>query len=132
MQIVSTAPTTAIPVTGDMTVNPGIWVRQILANPDKSKGKYTTVATETVTLGDMLNIWSEVTGRQGIYIQCSRKDYENLWGVAGDEITDQWDWAQIVSDWTAHVDYVSKEELGIKPEETPGLKATLESLKSLM
>jgi hypothetical protein len=32
-----------------MNITPGVWVRQILANPSVSQGKYASVAPETLS-----------------------------------------------------------------------------------
>ncbi|KAF2688511.1 NAD(P)-binding protein, partial [Lentithecium fluviatile CBS 122367] len=130
-QIVPTPPSARIPVAGDMTVTPGIWVRQILANPSLTHTKYANVAPETLSFGEMLDMWSEVTGRQGVYLQVSPQDYEKAWGVGGAELADQLVFGEQVADWNEGVQAVGMSELGIKEEEVPGLKATIEGLKAM-
>ena len=112
-----------------MGVNPGLWVRQILANPTKSLGKYANVAPEILSFGDILKVWSEVTGRQGVYVECSVEDFEKLWGVLGNELASQLKFGELVTDWNAGMKsgFVGPEELGIA--EAVGLKQALEALK---
>lgn len=114
-----------------MTVTPGIWVRQILANPDKCKGKYAMVATETLSMGGILNLWSDVTGKKGYYTEISNKVYEDLWGIGGAELYNQLRFGELVPDWITSYNFVSKEELGITSE-APGCKSAFESLKPFL
>ena len=115
-----------------MTVNPGIWVRQILANPSKTKGKYADVAPEILSFGEMLKIWSEVSGKDAEFIQCTAEEFTRLWGAAGDEMAQQLRFGEGVEGWHAHVPFVTMEELGIGEEEAPGIRRTLEGLKDLL
>jgi hypothetical protein len=80
----------------------------------------------------VIEIWNQVTGRQGVYVQSTPQDYEKMWGVGGKELADQLVFGEQVTDWTTGVEMVGMKELGIKQEEVPGLKATLEGLKALL
>ena len=123
-------PEALIPVAGDMAQTPGVWVRQILANPSLTHGKYANVAPEVLSFGEMLKIWSEVSGRRGVYVQASAKKFEEIWGVAGAELADQLVFGEVVSDWTVGLEMVGMEALGITKEDAPGFKATLEGFKA--
>jgi len=114
-----------------MTITPGVWVRQILANPSVSHGKYANVAPETLSFGEMLKIWGEVTGRQTVYFNVSPKEYEDAYGVGGAELGDQLVFGELVTDWETGLELVGMEELGIKKEEVPGLRATIEGFKAI-
>ncbi|KAJ4287573.1 hypothetical protein N0V90_012276 [Kalmusia sp. IMI 367209] len=129
VQIVPTPPDAVIPVSGDINITPGIWTRQIVANPDKTKGKYVDIAPETLSFGKMLEIYGEVTGRQTAYLQVSVKDFENVWGVGGKELADQLVFGEQFKSGWGSVNSVSKEDLGIKDDEWPGFRQTLEGLK---
>jgi hypothetical protein len=115
-----------------MNVNPGLWVRQILANPTKSLGKYANVKTEILSLEDILKVWSEVTGKQGVYVECSQEDYEKIWGVLGSEMASQLKFGEVVTDWNIGTKggFVGPDELGI--EGAVGLKGALEALKGML
>ncbi|KAF2183958.1 NAD(P)-binding protein [Zopfia rhizophila CBS 207.26] len=132
IQLLPTPSTAKIPVSGDMTVTPGIWVRQILANPSKSLGKYADVAPEILTFGEMMEMWSEVTGRQGIFVECSQEDFEKIWGPAGNEMAMQFKFGELLDDWHEGYDFVGMEELEIKAEEVPGFRKAIEGLKGLL
>ncbi|KAI8937499.1 hypothetical protein NX059_005217 [Plenodomus lindquistii] len=131
VQFVPTPADALVPTAGDLTVTPGIWVRQILANADKTRGKYAMVAPEVITFGEILKIWSEVSGKDSLYVEVSKQSFEDLWGIGGNEFGRQLHFGEVVPDWTAHLgsDYVSKEQLGIT-EQNIGVKAALESMKS--
>ncbi|KAH7077502.1 hypothetical protein BKA63DRAFT_508404 [Paraphoma chrysanthemicola] len=131
VQLLPTSENTPIQIAGDMTKTPGIWVRQILANPKQCKGKYAMVATETLPMGSILDIWSDVTGRKGYYTEISNKVYADLWGIGGAELYDQLKFGELVPDWITSYDLVSKEELGITSE-APGCKLAFESLKPFL
>ncbi len=129
IQILPNHPGVKTAVAGDMTVNPGIWVRQILAHPEKSKKKYADVAPEVLSFGEMLGIWAEVTGKQAVPVPMTKEDYVNIWGPGGAEMADQLAFQDTINDWHVGIDYVGMEELGIKKDEVKGCKAALEALK---
>lgn len=121
-----------IPVTGDMTITPGIWVRQILAYPEKSKRRYALVATEVLTFGEILKAWSEVTGRPSTYIHIGGKEFEEIWGVPGKELLDQLSFGEVAPDWPASSNTLSAEELGVTVDGTFGHRKAFESLKEFL
>jgi hypothetical protein len=86
VQIVASDPDAKVLLSGDMTVNPGIWVRQAIASAPRSYGKYTNVALEKWTFREMMNVWSEVTGHDGSVLQCTAEEWTELWGLAGKEV----------------------------------------------
>lgn len=120
-----------ISVAGDMAVTPGIWVRQILANPAKTKGRYAMVATEFLSFGEILRIWSEVTGRPSVYLEVGGKEYEEIWGVLGKELLDQLKFGELNPHWIDSYDALSAEELGITLDGAFGCRAAFESLKQV-
>ncbi|KAK7526383.1 uncharacterized protein IWZ02DRAFT_430468 [Phyllosticta citriasiana] len=120
-----------IPISGDMTVAPGVFVRQILANPSMTHGKYAAVCVEICTLDYLLKTWSEVTGKAGVFMEISVESFTELLGMAGQEAALQLKFGEEVPDWYDHVKdhFVTKEELGITTDEVPGFRASLEILK---
>jgi hypothetical protein len=38
---------------------------------------------DTISWEDAIKLWSEVTGRQVRFIQCSTEEFEKLWGPIG-------------------------------------------------
>ncbi|KAF4449344.1 NAD(P)-binding [Fusarium albosuccineum] len=73
-----TPKTTGIGISGDMTVTPGIWVRQILANPTLTLGKYASVEIEYLTYAEMVKIWSKVAGKRVVYLEVTPEEYEEF------------------------------------------------------
>ncbi|KAF2002445.1 NAD(P)-binding protein [Amniculicola lignicola CBS 123094] len=117
MQMVPTPATTRINVTGEMSTNPGIWVRQILAKPELTKGRYADCATDNLSFGEMVDQWSEVSGKQGVYVECSAEDFENIYGIGGKEFADQLKFNEVSTNWDESFDVLTMEELGISKEE---------------
>ncbi|KAF2144830.1 uncharacterized protein K452DRAFT_285154 [Aplosporella prunicola CBS 121167] len=131
---ITSKPSTTFPITGDVSVTVGTWVRQILAHPKKALGKYAIVHAEVVSFEKIAQDWSEVTGKPVVVVEFTSKEYEDLWGVLGVEINMQFKFCEVVSDWPSYLgsSYVSKEELDIKPEEARGLKYALEQIKTYL
>ncbi|KAL1638592.1 hypothetical protein SLS58_008805 [Diplodia intermedia] len=127
-----TKPSATIPVTGDVSVTVGVWVRQVLAAPDKTLGKYASVFTEVVSFEKMAQYWGEVTGKPAVFTEITAEGYEQIWGIAGRELAAQLKFGEQISDWHAHLGQllVSKEDLGISPEEAKGFKHALEQVKA--
>lgn len=119
------------PNSGDMNVSTGIWVRQILAKPNKTKGTYAGVFTEDLSWNEMLQIWSEVTGKPVQYVHCTTEEFNNIWGPAGEELCRQFKWSEMIPDWLTQTEnYVSKEDLEIT--EDIGFRKAIEGLKGMV
>lgn len=121
---------------GDMTKDPGVWARQILANPKLTHGKYAAVCTEIISLGEALSQWADVSGKKGVFVQIKPEVMSNLFGLAGEEAVTGVVFAEAVSDWFWHIKeqglFVSKEELGISMDEVSDFKRSLESVKQFL
>ena len=117
-----------------MDVNPGIVVRQILANPEKSKGRYATVWSETISMQKLLDIWSSVTGQETVYVEIEATAFATMWGPGGHELAEMFKFCEAVDDWTDHRkgELVSAEDLGINKGELVGMQQSLEKLKPLL
>jgi hypothetical protein len=119
-------------LSGDMTVNPGIWVRQVLATGEKAYGKYANVALEKWTFQQMIDVWSEITGRKGVFIETTIDAYTKLWGPAGNEVGLQFKYGEMCDPWDVDDTFITPEELSINAEEVVGFRGTLEGLKELL
>lgn len=103
-------------------------MRQIVAKPELTKGQPVDIAPEVLSFGEMLKIYGEVTGRQTAYLQVSVEDFTSVWGPPGKELADQFVFGeQFANGWGLSA--ITKEDLGIKDDEWPGFKETVESLK---
>ncbi|KAL1837787.1 hypothetical protein VTJ49DRAFT_3397 [Mycothermus thermophilus] len=125
-------PDSKILVAGDMTVNPGIWVRQILATAPAAEGKYTRIALERLSFREMMDGWSAATGRKGVIRQVSEEEWTRMWGVAGTELAWQFRFGEMCDPWAKREgdgkEFVGPEELGIDPKEVVGFEETVRGL----
>lgn len=115
-----------------MYVTPGIWTSAILSQPEKTLGRYASVAPEFKSFAEYLAIWSEVTGKRASFVQCSVEDFVKIWGPPGEEYALQLRWEEEVPDWTEAIkeNFVGMEELGISAEGI-GHRAALERIKGM-
>ena len=111
-----------------MTVNPGIWVRQALATGPASFGKYANVALERWSFQEMMDKWSEITGKRGLVVQVTEEAWTKLWGPAGTELAWQFKYGELCDPWEANDDFISAEELGIDAGEVVGFEGTIRGL----
>lgn len=129
-------PSTLYPMAGDMSKDPGVWARQILANPKISHGKYAAVCTEVVPLGKVLDTWSEVSGNKGIYVQVEPRIVSDMFGVPGEEFVTGVNFGVAVPDWWAQAKewglFLTMEDLGISKDEVSNLRQSLEAVKEFL
>ncbi|KAL2192650.1 hypothetical protein P885DRAFT_72845 [Corynascus similis CBS 632.67] len=132
IQVVATKPDAKILLAGDMTVNPGIWVRQALATGSAAFGKYANVALERWSFQQMIDKWSEITGKRALIIPVSEETWTKLWGPAGTELAWQFKFGELCDPWQVDgQDYISADELGIDAKEVVGFEGTLKGLASI-
>lgn len=131
VQIMPSRPDAKVLNSGDMSVNPGIWVRQILAKGASTFGKYSNVALEKLTFQEMMDIWSEVTGKKGVYINCTIDQYAAVWGPAGYELGLQFKYGEMVDPWEEREGHLGVKELGLDVNEVVGFRGVMEKLKLL-
>ncbi|RDI76646.1 hypothetical protein Vi05172_g13352 [Venturia inaequalis] len=119
-------------LSGDMTVNPGIWVRQALATGIKAYEKYANVALEKWTFQEMIDVWSEITGNRGVFVETTIDAWTKLWGPAGNELGLQFKFGEMCDPWEENDgDFISPKELGIDEKEVIGFRGTIEGLKHM-
>ena len=130
-----TPATALLPLTGDVTHNVGVFVRAILSHPAKTHGKYLCVKTETLTFQQILSIWSEVSGKEAVYIEVNFEEFEKLWGVFGVEMAMQYKFGEVAEgDWEILMRekglLVQPQEVGIEKGDLTDLRQTLEGMKA--
>ncbi|KAK3314481.1 hypothetical protein B0H66DRAFT_314073 [Apodospora peruviana] len=129
VQMMATDPHAKVLLAGDMTVNPGIWVRQALATGSKAFGRYANVALERWSFQDMMDKWCEICGKKGgVVVQVSEKVWAKFWGPAGTELAWQFQFGELVDPWAVGEKHISPEELGIDPAEVVGFEGTIRGL----
>ncbi|EUC32458.1 hypothetical protein COCCADRAFT_37630 [Bipolaris zeicola 26-R-13] len=134
--MIPAAPSTLYPMAGDMSKEPGIWARQILANPKVSHGKYAAVCTEVLSLGEVLETWSAVSGKQGIYVEVKEHVIADLYGLPGEEALTGVRFGIEVPDWWALAKkqglFITMEDLSISRDEVSNLRQSLEAIKEFL
>ncbi|KAI4608552.1 hypothetical protein J4E83_008988 [Alternaria metachromatica] len=128
IQAMPTKPDAKVLVAGDMTVNPGIWVRQVLATGGKAYGRYANVALEKMTYQEMVDVWSKVTGKSCVFAELSMETAAKLYGDVGNELALQFKYGEACDPWEVTEKFVSPEELGIDAGEVVGFRSTIEGL----
>jgi len=109
-----------------MSVNPGIWTRQVLATGKPAFGKYANVALERWSFQEMADKWSEITGKKCVPVQVTEEVWTQLWGPAGTELAWQFKFGEITDPWAVREgEFISAEELGIDSAEVVGFEGTL-------
>jgi hypothetical protein len=131
IQTLPTKPDAKVLLSGDMTVNPGIWVRQVLATGSKAYGKYANVALEKWTFQQMMDVWSEVTGKKGVLMETTIDAWTQLWGPAGNELGLQFKFGEMCDPWEETDEFITAKELGIDEGEVVGFRGTIEGLKDM-
>lgn len=127
-----TNPNALIPLAGDVSVNVGLWVRGVLSAGAKTFTRYVAVITETTTFVGMLEMWSQATGRDAVFVKCSDEEYKAIWGPLGKEMVDQMRFGEEVPGWLEGYDVLGMEELGLKMGgggEVVGSKEAFERVK---
>lgn len=117
-----------------MSVNPGIWTRQILATGGPAKGKYTNVALERWSFREMAEKWTEITGKKLHAVQVSEDAWAEIWGLAGRELAWQFKFGELVDPWGVEgrdeATFISSHELGIDRDEVVGFEGTLRGFQA--
>ncbi|KAH7131011.1 hypothetical protein EDB81DRAFT_871429 [Dactylonectria macrodidyma] len=130
IQIMPSRPDAIVLNSGDMTVNPGIWVRQVLAKGASTFGKYSNVALEKWTFQQMMDTWSEVTGKKGVYIPCTIEQYAAMWGPAGYELGLQFKYGEMCDPWEEREGHLGVQELDLDVNEVVGFRGVMEKMKN--
>jgi hypothetical protein len=109
-----TPPSTAISLLGDQNSNVGPFVSAILAQPQKTLGRFVKASTETLTNGEVLQVWERATGKSAVYVQSTLEEFNTLWpmwGLEMGEMLKMWE-ALGASSWGGE-EVLTKEDLGI-------------------
>ena len=123
-------PQAKVLLAGDMAINPGIWVRQVLAAGPAAFGKYTNVALERWSVQQMMDKWSEITGKRGVVVQITEEAWARLWGQVGTELAWQFKFVELCDPFEVTDDFISAEALGIDASEVVGFEGTIRGLAS--
>ncbi|KAK1596952.1 NmrA-like family protein [Colletotrichum navitas] len=106
-----------VPVAGVVELNTGIVVQAILAQAEKSFGKFVPVLTDLIPWSAVVEGWSMVTGKTAVYAELSDKAAVKMWGpVFGADMPKQFRFSEQHPDWYSyHPDStVTIKDLGIE------------------
>ncbi|KAJ6082568.1 hypothetical protein N7499_007442 [Penicillium canescens] len=105
-----------ITTVGDPRIKLSIYAVAIWSQPKLTlPGKIVLAESETRTVRDIVNIWSEVSGKPAEYSQIPIEHYDNLWPKWGREIGQMlqfWNEAREKS-WTSDHPVLTKHDLGV-------------------
>ncbi len=118
-----------LPVSGNVTANLGRFAVTALAHPEKTRGKYIDVRSNSMTFTDILKVWSEVTGKEAAYVPIEPEAFNKLYGPAGVEMSMQYQSGELWGDWERIKgdDMVQPGDIGI--DQLVDLRGDLELLK---
>lgn len=115
---------------GNVRKNTGAFVQAILTHPEKSLPAKTATVTLSfaLTYPQLLERWSDITGKRVVYLRCSKEDFNALYPNAGLELGLQYEFMEAQADmFTDDADIVTSSELEIT--DLVGIEETLEELK---
>jgi len=99
---------------------------------DKTRGKYVYVRTDLLNFTDITRVWSEVAGKDAVYVPVSAESFKELWGPAGQEMAMQYDSGELWDDWPTlkPSEVCEPKELGIQDDQLADFRAHLASLRA--
>lgn len=121
-------PSTPITTIADQRKNVGIFVEAILRQPVLTRGRYVHAEVETLTNGELLERWGNVTGKSTVYIPSTLEAYNQLfpgWGLEMGVMLQFWEAVGEASWSKPGVTLLRKEDLGIDAARLTGLDTTL-------
>jgi len=131
IQIQDSPADTPIKTIGDASVNVGIFVRAILAQPEQTlKGRYVLAEYTEMTADEFLQAWAIAQGTKAQYVQTDEKTFFSIWPGWAEEISSMmqfWAWARERS-WSSE-EYITKADLGIRTEDLVSPQQVFASLK---
>ncbi|KAL3448443.1 NAD(P)-binding protein [Aspergillus insuetus] len=116
LQIHCTSPDDAFVSVGHARTNIGLFVRAILAQPEKTlPAKRVAAYTEVTSLGKMLDIWSKVKGKKGHYVRVEKEMYDQLSPMWGEEMSLMMGYFALMGDkaWDGDEKTLTKEDLAL-------------------
>ncbi|KAF9875430.1 hscarg dehydrogenase [Colletotrichum karsti] len=127
-------PDALLPIAGDLSRNAGVVVEGILEAGEKAFGKVAVVVTDYVKMTDLVKIWGEVTGKNGIFVEVTDDAMQQLWGNLGAEFGSQLRWSEHYPSWHDLVPsdkLLSLGELGVE-NKVSNFRQGLEAIKGTL
>jgi uncharacterized protein YbjT (DUF2867 family) len=134
IQLQSTPASTAILSVGDVRTNVGIFVKAILANPEKTRdGTFVLAYAEETNAGDMLQTWAKAQGKKAQYVQVDAQTFNAIWPLWAKEMgvmMEFWAWAGKDRSWVAEGSKVlTRDDIGVEASSLVGVEQAFTSLK---
>jgi hypothetical protein len=130
VQFQSTPEDVPIKSVGDAKVNIGLFVRAILAQPEKTLGgKFVLAHYDDTTAEGLLQSWAKATGNVAQYIQVDEKTFHAIWPMWAEEMgvmMQFWDWAREKA-WSGEEGILTKSDLNVR-EGLVGIEAAFAGL----
>ena len=126
--LIPTSCKTVLPSSGDVRVNVGITAKAVLEQPEKTLGRYTSAVADFPTHEEVVQYWSEVTGKPAAFMHVSGDDYVKAFGPPAEEIYANLQAFEENPKWSFDNNPLTAKDLGIE-KLLVGTKATMESLK---
>lgn len=101
---------------GDQNINVGPFALAIVKKPELTlPGKFVLGSVESLTTGDLLKSWSEVTGNEAEYVQVTLEEFDRLWPMWGLEMGEMLKyWEEFGNKSWSGEKLITKEDLGIE------------------
>jgi hypothetical protein len=115
VQLFPVSEDTPITTVGDPKVNTGIYALAIFNQPQLTIGKIVLAQSETKTTREIVDLWSQTSGKPAVYIQVSLDHYDILWPKWGREVGIMLQFWEAVREksWTADEPVLTKDDLSI-------------------
>jgi len=110
------SPSTPILGLGDQNINVGPFALAIVKKTELTlPGKFVLGSVESLTTGDLLKSWSEVTGNEAGYVQVTLEEFDRLWPMWGLEMGEMLKyWEEFGNKSWSGEKLITKEDLGIE------------------
>lgn len=116
VQMLTTPSSVPIVLSGDTRHNVGLFVKAILQQPEKTlPGRFVLVATDTMTAGEVLNLWATAQGKEAEYVTVDKETYQRLWPMWGELMNDNFVyWFRAMEKTFSGEEYIlTKDDLGV-------------------
>ncbi|KAI1379333.1 hypothetical protein F4677DRAFT_464711 [Hypoxylon crocopeplum] len=116
IQLFPGSPSVPLTLVGDARTNIGLFVREILEQPQKTlPGKFVLAATDEMTMAELVSLWASVHGKKADCVQVDRKMYYDMWPMWG-QVMDAshiyWDQAKEKT-WSGEDTILTRHDLGV-------------------
>jgi len=105
-----------IKLSGDATVNVGLFVRAILEQPEKTlPSTAVLVATDDMTAESLAGEWARLQGKEAVYVPVDKVTYYDMWPVWGPVMDKSHSYWELMREqtYTGEAVVLTKDDLGV-------------------